>query len=334
MSSLKYASWCICFILLEKKKINILVNCPPLFFPSYGNPCRSQSPSTNTRRSDILLREGKKAARTIVLKSDDKSSLSFEKENTSMNEWVSSSLPVDQIGGWNLPVQICRRGMVPAVPPRQSVPQRDAVHRYVFELGTLVGWRRRRRRRGAVGLKKKEKWNLHSLLPLFSSSSPPTSTDAAACLLAAAAADDDDVDQRKVTEGKMHIEKALGNIWCRRQRRLYHSSGGERGKKMRCQRNMDGPLWYAGRMYHRFHIRDAKPVWRGPRACMRCPASKGRLMLSAPPLLRTLSKETWSGESLSLFLSSSSCFFNFFSPPSWLLVGIKIGWCSVLGETG
>lgn len=28
----------------------------------------------------------------------------------------------------------------------------------------------------------------------------------------AAAAADDDVDQRKVTEGKMHIEKALGNI--------------------------------------------------------------------------------------------------------------------------
>lgn len=37
--------------------------------------------------------------------------------------------------------------------------------------------------------------------------------------VAAAAAD---VDQRKVTEGKTHIEKALGNIWCRRQSRLYH----------------------------------------------------------------------------------------------------------------
>lgn len=30
--------------------------------------------------------------------------------------------------------------------------------------------------------------------------------------LAAAATAADDVDQRKVTEGKMHIEKALGNI--------------------------------------------------------------------------------------------------------------------------
>lgn len=46
---------------------------------------------------------------------------------------------------------------------------------------------------------------------------------------AAAAADDgdDDVDQRKVTEGKMHIEKALGNIRCRRQSTLYHSSDEE-----------------------------------------------------------------------------------------------------------
>lgn len=39
-------------------------NWPPLFFPSYGNPCRSHSPSTNTRRSDILL----KNAHTILLK--------------------------------------------------------------------------------------------------------------------------------------------------------------------------------------------------------------------------------------------------------------------------
>ena len=108
--------------------------------------------------------------------------------------------PDDQIGGWNFPVQICRRGMVPAMPWRQSIPQRDVVNRYLFELETLVGWR------GEVGLKKKEKWSLHSLFFLVASA-------------------DDDVDQRKVTEGKMHIEKALGNIWCRRQSRLYHSSG-------------------------------------------------------------------------------------------------------------
>lgn len=31
-------------------------------------------------------------------------------------------------------------------------------------------------------------------------------------VVVAAAAADEDVDQRKVTEGKMHIEKALGNI--------------------------------------------------------------------------------------------------------------------------
>lgn len=46
-----------------------------------------------------------------------------------------------------------------------------------------------------MGLKKRK---MKSSFPFF----PPV----------AAAADDDDVDQRKVTEGKMHIEKALGNI--------------------------------------------------------------------------------------------------------------------------
>lgn len=68
----------------------------------------------------------------------------------------------------------------------QTIPQRDVVKRYLFELETLVG------RRGAVGLKKRK---MKSSFPFFP--------------VAAAA---DDVDQRKVTEGKMHIEKALGNI--------------------------------------------------------------------------------------------------------------------------
>lgn len=56
---------------------------------------------------------------------------------------------------------------------------------------------------------------MKSSFPFF----PPVSGAAAAAA---------DGDQRKVTEGKMHIEKALGNIWCRRQSRLYHSSGGEK----------------------------------------------------------------------------------------------------------
>lgn len=71
---------------------------------------------------------------------------------------------------------------------RQTIPRRDVVKRYLFELETLVRWR------GAVGSKKRK---MKSSFPF-----PPTPVAAA----------DDDVDQRKVTEGKMHIEKALGNI--------------------------------------------------------------------------------------------------------------------------
>lgn len=150
--------------------------------------------------------------------------------------------PDDQIGGWNFPVQICRRGMVPAMLRRQTIPQRDVVKRYLFELETLVVWR------GAVGLKKRK---MKSSFPFFSLSLSP---------VAAAA---DDVHQRKVTEGKMHIEKALGNIWCRRQRRLYHSSG---GKKFDAEKY--GWSLIRRCMYHsvRFHIKDAKAFWKSPLA--------------------------------------------------------------------
>lgn len=82
--------------------------------------------------------------------------------------------------------------MVPAMLRRQTIPQRDVVKRYLFELGTLVGWR------GAVGLKKRK---MKSSFPFFFF-----------FFFLPVAAADDDVDQRKVTEGKMHIEKALGNI--------------------------------------------------------------------------------------------------------------------------
>lgn len=144
--------------------------------------------------------------------------------------------PDDQIGGWNFPVQICRRGMVPAAMlRRQTIPQRDVVKRYLFELETLVGWR------GAVGCLKKRKKK--SSFPFF-------------FFPVAAAADD--VDQRKVTEGKMHIEKALGNIWCRRQSRLYHSSG---GKKKLDAEQYGWPL-IRQCMYHSvgYHIKEA--IWK------------------------------------------------------------------------
>lgn len=87
---------------------------------------------------------------------------------------------------------------------RQTIPQRDVVKRYLFELGNA------RRLEGSGGFvlqkkERKEKKKIKSSFPRFFSfflSSPSV----------VAAADDDDVDQRKVTEGKMHIEKALGNI--------------------------------------------------------------------------------------------------------------------------
>lgn len=40
----------------RKERKNLVIG-PRCFFPGYGNPCRSQSPSTNTRRSDILLKK-------------------------------------------------------------------------------------------------------------------------------------------------------------------------------------------------------------------------------------------------------------------------------------
>lgn len=57
---------------------------PPLFFSSYGNPCKSHSPSTNTKRSDILLK--KRTHNTF--KSDDKCSPEKHKH---WHEWLSSS---------------------------------------------------------------------------------------------------------------------------------------------------------------------------------------------------------------------------------------------------
>lgn len=123
---------------------------------------------------------------------------------------------------------------------------------------------------GEQWVQKKEKWNLHSLPP-----SPP---------FAAAA---DDVDQRKVTEGKMHIEKALGNIWCRRQSRLYHS--GE--KKIRCRE-----IWMAPNMPMHVSQRPGSyqrciPIWKVHLPPL--PSAKWRLdtlIWSARLLLETLNK--------------------------------------------
>lgn len=56
MDALIYIDACGAFITLGFSIFTNLLLGPRCFPPSYGNPCRSQSPSTNTRRSDILLR--------------------------------------------------------------------------------------------------------------------------------------------------------------------------------------------------------------------------------------------------------------------------------------
>lgn len=142
------------------------------------------------------------------------------------------------------------------------------VKRYLFELETLVGWK------GAVGLKKRK---MKFSFPFFF---PP---------VAAA----DDVDQRKVTEGKMHIEKALGNIWCRRQSRLYHSSG----EKTRCREIWmppDTPMHVSHNVG--ILIKDANLSDKS--TCLRCPTLNGvehvnRVRSSSPRNTEQTTKETW-----------------------------------------
>lgn len=68
--------------------------------------------------------------------------------------------------------------------------------------------------------------------------------------VAAAAA----VDQRKVTEGKMHIEKALGNIWCRRQSRLYHPPVEKKNWCREIWTDLTTPVHIS---QHRVHIKNA-----------------------------------------------------------------------------
>lgn len=99
----------------------------------------------------------KKTAYTF--KSDDKCSSLLKQTNKQTLAWMTEQQPLgDQIGGWNFPVQICRRGMVPAMLWRQTIPQRDVAKRYLFALETLVGWRR------AVGSKKRK---MKSSFPFF-----------------------------------------------------------------------------------------------------------------------------------------------------------------------
>lgn len=90
----------------------------------------------------------------------------------------------DQIGGYNFPVQICKRSMVLASSGARLF------HNVMLFKDISLSWGR---------------WA--SSKTQMKSSFPFAPVDDAS-----AAAADDDVDQRKVTEGKMHIEKALGNI--------------------------------------------------------------------------------------------------------------------------
>lgn len=172
----------------------------------------------------------------------------------------------------------------------------DVVKSYLFELQMLVGLR------GAVGYLKKKKKKNEIFIPFF----PPVSVAAAAAA---------DGDQRKVTEGKMHIEKALGNIWCRRQSRLYHSSGG--GKKKIDAEKYGWPLLRQC-MYHSVGFISKMPIWE-----VHLPPLSGvkwrlcALICSARLLLETLNTCQSSPETCwtNLHCSPLPC------PVIWLLSG-------------
>lgn len=178
-----------------------------------------------------------------------------------MNDWAAASRWSNWWMKFPSPNLQKRHGSSDALAPDYSTT-------WCLLKGVYSSWRRwsgERERR----VKKKEKRNFQS--PLF--------------LIVAAA---DDVDQRKVTEGKMHIEKALGNIWCRRQSGLYHSSG----EKNEMPRNMeappDTPMHVSPR---RSSDQRCKPIWRVHLP----PLSDGKwrlctLMCSARFLLETLNK--------------------------------------------
>lgn len=210
-----------------------LVNWPLLIFHSYGNPCRSQSPSTSTRRSDILLRgkkkkthkkgkEKKKPDVHTILSKVMTSVLCLKITKTGMDDWTTASRWSNRWMRFPSPNLQERHGS-------SGAPAPDYSTNALLLKDTCLSCKRWSvwGERWVTRTKKKEKWNLHSLFPLVAAA-------------AAATADGDDVDQRKVTEGKMHIEKALGNIWCRRQSRLYHSSGG--GKKKQDAEKYGWPL--------------------------------------------------------------------------------------------
>lgn len=137
----------------------------PAVFPGYGNPCRSQSPSTNTRRSDILLREGKekreeKPRMYNSLKSDDKYSL-----------LLRTTQPLAWMTGRAAPRRSNWRMKFPSPNLQERHGSSDAVllADIRFEPGeTLRGWR------GAVGCFQPQKKKNEIFIPFFSP--PPSSS--------------------------------------------------------------------------------------------------------------------------------------------------------------
>lgn len=223
--------------LLELKNLVIGPRC----FPRLWKSVQVTEPLDQHQEIRHLAQE---TANTILLKVMT-SILPVKKTNTGMNDWAAASRWSNWWMKFPSPNLQKRHGSSGAPVPDYSTA-------WCLLKDICLSWRRRSAERERW-VKKKRKMTFSS--PLF---------------LPVAAADG--VDQRKVTEGKMHIEKALGNIWCRRQSGLYHSSAGE--KKLDAEKYGCPPV-IRHSMYHNvgFLIRGANLSERF--TCLRCPAVNG-----------------------------------------------------------
>lgn len=145
------------------------MNWPLLFFHSYGNPCRSQSPSTNTRRSDILLRRNLKknptknlpGVHTILLKVMT-SVLCLKITKTGMDDWTAASRWSNRRMRFPSPNLQKRHGSSSAPAPDYSTNAMLLLKDTCLSCKYWPAWGERWVKRKK---KKKEKWNFHSLLP-------------------------------------------------------------------------------------------------------------------------------------------------------------------------